>query len=64
MKVGERKEVPLKPYKKDLQKYYVAPPAVAKQLHVEVEERLKRLEKFSNETDLNYIEWNDKKNGK
>ncbi len=44
-----------------MQKYYVAPPAVAKQLHVEVEERLKRLEKFSNETDLNYIEWNDKK---
>lgn len=62
VKVGERKEVPLKPYKKDLQKYYVAP-AVAKQLHVEVEERLKRLEKFSNETDLNYIEWNDKKMG-
>ncbi len=58
---GERKEVPLKPYKKNLMKYYVAP-AVAKQLHVKVEERLKRLEKFSNETDLNYIEWNDKKN--
>lgn len=62
VEVGERKEAPLKPYKKNLMKYYVAP-AVAKQLHVKVEERLKRLEKFSNETDLNYIEWNDKKIG-
>lgn len=62
VEVGERKEVPLKPYEKNLMKYYVAP-AVAKQLHVKVEERLKRLEEFSNETDLNYIEWNDKKIG-
>jgi indolepyruvate ferredoxin oxidoreductase alpha subunit len=62
VEVGERKEVPIKPYKKDLQKYYTAP-AVAKQLHVKVEKRLKELEKFSNETDLNYIEWNDKKIG-
>lgn len=62
VEAGERKEVPLKPYKKDLQKYYTAP-AVAKQLHVKVEKRLKELEKFSNETDLNYIEWNDKKIG-
>lgn len=59
---GERKELPLKPYVKDLTKYYVAP-AVAKQLHVKVEERLKKLEDFSNETDLNYIEWNDRKIG-
>jgi len=32
-------------------------------LHVKVEERLKELEKFSNETDLNYEIWNDKKIG-
>lgn len=62
VEVGEREEVELKPYVKDLQKYYVAP-AVAKQLHVKLEERLKKLEEFSNETDLNYIEWNDKKIG-
>ncbi|NLY76558.1 MAG: indolepyruvate ferredoxin oxidoreductase subunit alpha [Tissierellia bacterium] len=62
VEVGERKEVPIKPYKKDLQKYYVAP-AVAKQLHVKVEERLKRLEEFSNETDLNYVVWNTDKIG-
>ena len=60
VEVGERKEVPLKPYKKDLQKYYTAP-AVAQQLHVKVEEKLKKLEEFSNETELNYVEWNDKK---
>jgi len=62
VEVGERKEVPIKPYKKDLQKYYVAP-AVAKQLHVKVEERLKKLEEFSNETDLNYVIWNTDKIG-
>lgn len=62
VEVGEREEVELKPYVKNLQKYYVAP-AVAKQLHVKLEEKLKKLEEFSNETDLNYIEWNDKKIG-
>lgn len=62
VEIGERKEVPLKPYKKDLMKYYVAP-AVAKQLHVKLEEKLIKLEEFSNRTKLNYIEWNDKKIG-
>ncbi|QQY80114.1 indolepyruvate ferredoxin oxidoreductase alpha subunit [Keratinibaculum paraultunense] len=62
VEVGEREEVPIRPYKKNLGKYYLAP-AVAKQLHVKVEERLKKLEEFSNETDLNYVEWNDKKIG-
>jgi len=62
VEVGERQEVELRPYVKNLQKYYVAP-AVAKQLHVKLEERLKKLEEFSNETELNYIEWNDRKIG-
>lgn len=62
VEVGEREEISKKPYVKDLTKYYTAP-AVAKQLHVKVEKRLKVLEEFSNETDLNYIEWNDKKVG-
>lgn len=62
VEVGEREEVPLKPYEKNLMKYYVAP-AIAKQLHVVVEEKLKKLEEFSNKTSLNYIEWNDKKIG-
>ncbi|MDF2616778.1 MAG: iorA, partial [Sedimentibacter sp.] len=62
VETGERTEVPIKEYKKDTQKFLIAP-AVAKQLHVKVEQRLKELEKFSNETRLNFIEWNDKKIG-
>ena len=62
VETGEREEVPIKPYKRDLQKFYTAP-AVSQQLHVKVEKKLKELEKFSNETELNYIEWNDKKIG-
>lgn len=62
VETGERTEVPIKEYKKDAQKYLIAP-AVAKQLHIKVEQRLKELEKFSNETELNFIEWNDKKIG-
>jgi len=62
VETGERIEVPIKEYKKDTQKYLIAP-AVAKQLHVKVENKLIELAKFSNETELNYIEWNDKKIG-
>jgi indolepyruvate ferredoxin oxidoreductase alpha subunit len=59
---GERKEIPIKPYVKNQPKYNVSP-ANAKQLHLVVEKKLDELRKFSNETDLNYIEWNDKKIG-
>ncbi|MDW5298943.1 MAG: indolepyruvate ferredoxin oxidoreductase subunit alpha [Sedimentibacter sp.] len=62
VETGERIEVPIKSYKKDLQKNYIAP-AIAKQLHVKVEKKLVELAKFSDETELNYIEWNDKKVG-
>jgi indolepyruvate ferredoxin oxidoreductase alpha subunit len=58
----ERTEVPIKPYTKNVPKYNVSP-ANAKALHIVVEKKLKELEKFSNETDLNYIKWNDKKIG-
>lgn len=62
VEIGERVEVPIKPYTKNTNKYMIAP-AVAKQLHLTVERKLKDLEKFSNETDLNYIVWNEKKIG-
>jgi indolepyruvate ferredoxin oxidoreductase alpha subunit len=62
VELGERVEVPIKPYTKDTNKYLIAP-AVAKQLHLKVEKKLKELEKFSNETELNFIDWNDKKIG-
>jgi len=59
---GEKCPQVKKPYVKNLQKYD-AVPAVCKRLHVELEKKLIKLEKFSNETKLNYIEWNDKKIG-
>lgn len=62
VEIGEREEVPVKQYKKDTAKYLVAP-ANARKLHVVVEDRLKKLEEFSNSTDLNFTEWNDKKIG-
>jgi len=62
VETGERTDIPIKPYVKNPNKYLIAP-AVAKQLHPVVEQRLRELEKFSNETELNFIEWNDKKIG-
>lgn len=60
--LGKREEVAMKTYEKNPQKY-AAVPANARKLRVVLEERLKKLDKFSNETDLNYFEWNDKKIG-
>ncbi len=59
---GEREEVGTKEYVKNPQKW-IATPANAKRLHPIVEDRLKALEDFSNETDLNYFVWNEKKIG-
>lgn len=58
----ERQEVGMKPYVKQANKY-IATPANARVLHGTLEERLKRLEEYSNNTSLNFIEWNDKKIG-
>jgi len=58
----DRQEVAMKPYVKQANKY-IATPANAKVLHGTLEERLKRLEEYSNNSPLNYIEWNDKKIG-
>ncbi|MBP2654863.1 MAG: indolepyruvate ferredoxin oxidoreductase, alpha subunit [Firmicutes bacterium] len=62
VEIGEAVKPTKKPYVKNLQKYDLVP-ANARHLHVKVEERLKKLEAFSNETELNYIEWNNKKVG-
>jgi indolepyruvate ferredoxin oxidoreductase alpha subunit len=62
VEMGERQAVDKKIYTKNLQKYDLVP-AVSRKLHVALEDKLKKLEIFSNETDLNYIEWNDKKIG-
>lgn len=59
---GERIDYIKKPYIKNLQKYD-AIPSVARELHKKVEQRLIDLENFSNNTPLNYFEWNDKSIG-
>jgi len=60
--LGERKEVEMVPYEKKPLKY-VAAPATARILHPIVEDKLKKLEEFSNQTPLNRIEMNDTKIG-
>lgn len=62
VEVGERVEVPVVPYVKKPQKF-ISAPANAKALHPIVEEKLKKMEEFSNTTELNRLEWNDKKIG-
>lgn len=62
VELGERTEKDVIPYVKQPNKF-IAAPANAKMLHPVVEEKLIKLEAFSNETPLNRIEWNDKKIG-
>ncbi len=62
VELEERVEVPMVPYKKQPQKY-VAAPATARILHPIVEDKLKRLEEYSNQTSLNREEMNDTKIG-
>lgn len=59
---SDRKEVAVKEYVKDIHKYMTVP-AFAQKMRVKVEERMHKLLEFSNSTELNYIEWNDKKVG-
>jgi len=58
VKPGGRKEVEDKPYIKDIKKWVVIP-AHARLLHIQVEERLRRLEAFSEDTEVNRIELGD-----
>lgn len=62
VELGERTDKDVIPYVKQPNKF-IAAPANAKALHPVVEEKLLKLEAFSNETPLNRIEWNDKKIG-
>ncbi len=51
-----------KPYVKNLAKYDLVP-ANSRKLHYVLEDKLLKLEEYSNNTPLNFIEWNDKKIG-
>lgn len=57
-----RKEVPLKDYVKNPQKY-VMMPAFAKARHVEVEKRMEAIEAWAETCGLNCVEWADRKIG-
>ena len=59
---GEKMEAVKKPYVKNTEKYDLVP-RVSKALHYVLEDKLKRLQEFSETTPLNYIEWNNKKIG-
>lgn len=52
---GEKKEVEIKPYNKDIKKYIMIP-AHSREKHYEVEKRLEALRQYSNSCKLNRIE--------
>lgn len=60
--LGERVEIPLKEYKKDMGKY-VMMPAPARARHIVVEKRMKLLEQFADSDSINKIIKGDKKIG-
>ncbi len=62
VETGERKEVPLKEYKKDVRKY-VMMPGMARARHIVVEKRMNDLAAFADTYGLNKLEMNDTKVG-
>ncbi len=62
VEIGERENVALKDYEKNIPKF-VMMPAMAIKRHVVVEERIKALTAFAEETELNSVELNDSKIG-
>ncbi|MGI6711205.1 MAG: indolepyruvate ferredoxin oxidoreductase subunit alpha [Bacillota bacterium] len=59
---GEKVEVGVKEYRKDPKKYVMIP-AHSRVKHIELEEKLLKLQEYSNHTSLNRIEWGSKKIG-
>ncbi len=62
VELGDRKEVEVKGYQKDFHKRNLLP-ANARVRHVFVEERMKKLEEFSNNFEYNRIEWGNREIG-
>jgi indolepyruvate ferredoxin oxidoreductase alpha subunit len=60
--LGERLNVPVRPYEKNMRKYVMIP-ANARLRHVAVEERMNQLWQYVEQSPLNRIEWRDKKIG-
>lgn len=59
VEIKERQPVPLRPYVKDAKKYLMVP-AFARLRRVVLEERLAALKKYSENTPLNFVEWQDR----
>lgn len=62
VETGERAVPPVKPYEKNIQKN-VMMPANAKKKHPVVEKRIRDLSEYAETSDVNRIEWGDKKLG-
>lgn len=62
VELGERREVPVIPYEKQITRY-VATPANARPMRAKVEERMRIMEGFSNTTELNQVTYQEKKIG-
>ena len=62
VEIGARQAVSKRPYSRNVNKYDLVP-ATARKRRVEVEKRIEQLAAFSETTELNHIEWNDKKIG-
>ncbi|MHB1419402.1 MAG: indolepyruvate ferredoxin oxidoreductase subunit alpha [Bacillota bacterium] len=60
--LGEREDIPLKDYQKNIPKNVMLP-VFARQRHRFVEERLEKLALYSEDTPLNRIEWGNRKTG-
>lgn len=60
--LGDKEEIEVKPYEKNIAKYVMIP-AHARKKHYEVEERLEKLRQYSNTTSLNRIEMGSKEIG-
>ena len=62
VELGEREDIPVKPYEKNFQKYAMLPACAIKR-HVVVEDRQRAEAEWAETAPVNRIEWNDKKIG-
>jgi len=62
VELGEKMDVPVKPFVRNPQKFVMLP-AHARPRHVFIEEQLLKLKEYSNTSGINRIEWGGKKRG-
>ncbi|MGI5848552.1 MAG: indolepyruvate ferredoxin oxidoreductase subunit alpha [Christensenellales bacterium] len=62
VELSDRQNIDLKPYEKDIAKY-VMMPGMAKKRHIIVEKRMNDFKAYADITDLNHVEYHDRKIG-